>query len=192
MTVFLVPSLETARLLLRPVTEADLDEVARLTFGDPEVIRYMPKRDMTARARAERMMNVYSKTWAERQHGGWLTTDKNTGEIMGHCELDYLEETDEVELGYTLAKAFWGQGIATEAARATTRFGFEHAGLARIMAVVVPENTASWRVLEHLGFVFEKKAFYYNLEVVYYAITRDQFDPGDHFYRVHEPLRPNG
>ena len=85
-----------------------------------------------------------------------------------------------------MRKDYWGTGIATEAGRAVVRFGFESVKLNRIIAVVVPENTASWRVLEHIGLIFEKKANYYNLEVVYYSIMRDQFQPGNSFYRLHE------
>jgi ribosomal-protein-alanine N-acetyltransferase len=141
---------------------------------------------MTPRERAERAYGVYSELWVAHPYGGWLITDKAGGQLVGHCELEYLPETDEVELGYALAKAYWGKGIATEAARAVVRFGFERAKLERIMAVVVPENTASWRVLEHIGFVYEKKANYYDLEIVYYAISREQFIPGDYFFQVHE------
>jgi len=77
------------------------------------------------------------------------------GQLIGSCEIEYLDETDEYELGYALGKAYWGQGIATEAAQAAVRFGFESAKLDRIIAVVVPENIASWRVLEHVGFIYE-------------------------------------
>lgn len=187
MTELIVPELETARLLLRQVIINDLDEWGQRIYADPEVIRYMPKRDMTPRARAERAFGVYNKLWAEHPYGGWLVTDKADGRLVGHCELEYLPETDEVELGYALAKPYWGRGIATETARAAVRFGFENAKLERIMAVVVPENTASRRVLEHIGFVFEKNAHYYDLEVVYYEIKRDQFQLDSSFYRVLAP-----
>jgi RimJ/RimL family protein N-acetyltransferase len=179
-----VPEIETTRLLLRQATIEDLNEWARLTFSDPEVVRYMPKRDMTPRERAERAYNMYNRNWSRHGYGGWLVTDKADGQLLGDCTFD-AEETDEVELGYSFAKAYWGKGIATEAARAAVRFGFENAKLSRIVAVVVPENTASWRVLEKIGFVYEKQAHFYGVDVVYYAITSEQFQPGDAFYRVH-------
>jgi len=176
--------LETERLILRPPSVEDVDDWAARIYADPDVIRYMPKRDMTPRQRAERALNVYDKLWSNHPFGGWVTIDKSDGQLIGSCELEYLEETGEVELGYTVTKALWGKGIATEVARACTRFGFETAELKRIMAVVVPENTASWRVLEKVGFVFEKKAVYYDLDVAYYAISPEQFQYGDSFYEV--------
>jgi RimJ/RimL family protein N-acetyltransferase len=180
----LIPSLETERLVLRPATAADLQAWSDLIFADPEVIRYMPRREMTPYARAERALNNYNRLWEAHRIGGWATTDKATGQLIGSCEIEYLDETDEYELGYAFGKAFWGKGLATETARAAIRYGFDVVGLEQVMAVVVPENNASWRVLEHIGFVYEKKANYYDLEVVYYSITPNQFIPGDSLFRV--------
>jgi RimJ/RimL family protein N-acetyltransferase len=186
MTISYVPEIETERLVLRQAATSDLDEWGQRVFADPDVIRYMPKRDMSPRARAERAKGVYDRNWAQHGYGGWVVTDKSDRQLIGSCELEYLEETDEVELGYALAKAYWGKGIATEAARACVRFGFENARLERIIAVVLPENIASWRVLEHIGFVYEKDAHYYDIDVVYYAITLEQFRADDSLYRVRE------
>jgi RimJ/RimL family protein N-acetyltransferase len=178
-----VPEIETERLLLRKITPDDLDEFAHRIFADPEVIRYMPKRDLTPRERAERALNVSNQNWLAHGYGAWLVTDKVDGQLIGACDFD-TEVMSDVELGYTLAKAYWGKGIATEVARAAVRFGFENLKLERIVAVVVPENKASWRVLERIGFIYEKKAHYYGFDVVYYVIKRDQFQPGNAFYRL--------
>jgi ribosomal-protein-alanine N-acetyltransferase len=180
------PEIETDRLRLCQATGAHLSDWAARVFADPDVIRYMPKRDMTPYARAERALNNYRRLWMQHKVGGWVITGKVDAQLFGSCEIEYLDETDEYELGYALGRAYWGNGIATEAAQAATRFGFESAGLERIMAVVVPENSASWRVLQHIGFTYEKNARYYDLDVVYYAITRDKFRANNSFYRVHE------
>ena len=187
MTLLNIPEIETERLVLRQATTNHLADWAARVFADPEVIRHMPQRDMTPYARAERALNNYTRLWSQHKVGGWVITDKVDDQLIGSCEVEYLDETDEYELGYALGKAYWGKGIATEAARAALRFGFESAALERIIAVVVPENTASWRVLEHIGFIYEKNAHYYDLEVVYYAIGRDRFQPDGSFYRVHAP-----
>ena len=180
------PVIETERLILRPPTKLDLNDWASRIFADPDVIRYMPKRDMKPYERAERALNVYNKLWAQTPVGGWVVFSKSEEQLIGSCEIDSLDETGEFELGYAFCKVSWGKGIATEAARAVVRFGFETAKLERIMAVVVPENIASWRVLEHLGFVYEKKANFYGFDdVAYYVIWRDQLKYYDSFYRVH-------
>jgi ribosomal-protein-alanine N-acetyltransferase len=188
MNPIIVPEIETERLVLRQATTNDLEDWAARIFADPDVIRFMPKRDMTPYARAERAFNNYNRLWEQHKIGGWVVTDKVNNQLIGSCEIEYLDETEEYELGYCYAKTYWGKGIATEAARAVVRYGFETAKLERIIAVVVPENIASYRALEHIGLVYEKKANYYDLEVVYYAITRDQFKAYDSFYRVNDSL----
>jgi len=179
-----IPEIETERLVLRQVTLAHLDDWAERVFADPEVVRFMPRRDMTPLQRAERAFNNYNRLWEERGIGGWIITDKHAGNFIGSIEIEYLDDTDEYELGYCLSREYWGKGIATKAACAAVRFGFENANLERIIAVVVPENTASWKVLEHIGLVYEKNAHYYDLDVVYYAITRDQYKADNSFYRM--------
>lgn len=85
------PQIETARLRLRPALEADLDDWARTIFADADVVRYMPKRDLTQRARAERAKSVYDGVWQKHGYGGWRITEKASGVLLGHCELEYLE-----------------------------------------------------------------------------------------------------
>ena len=70
---------------------------------------------------------------------------------MGEAGLQYLEAGPDIELGYTLARAAWGRGYATEAARAVLRWGFAGLRLHRIVAVADPANAASLHVLEKLG-----------------------------------------
>ena len=170
-----IPSIETTRLLLRPFTPSDLDDYTRLIFADAEVMRYLPQRDLSPRERAERTLTVLAEHWAQYELGVWAVTDKVTGEFMGHCGLGPVPEAGEIEVLYSLGKAYWGRGIATEAARASVRFGFKHARLARLVAFAVPENSGSRRVMEHLGFVYEMDAQYFGLDLVQYALDRDRF-----------------
>ena len=174
-----IPNIETARLLLRPFTVADLDDYAQLIFADADVMRYLPKRDLPPRARAERTIAVFDDHWSQRGYGVWAATDKITGQLIGHCGLNFVPEAGEVEVLYALRKDRWGQGLATEAVRASVRFGFEHADLARLIALAVPENIGSRRVLEYLGFAYEKDAHYFGLDLVYYVLHREQFHPDD-------------
>jgi RimJ/RimL family protein N-acetyltransferase len=103
--------------------------------------------------------------------------------------------TGEVELVYSLGKPYWGQGFATEAARAVARYSFENRAWDPIVAAIIPGNSASQRVLEHLGFVYEKDVNYDEMTgdttmemdspiVPYFVLWRERFAPGDAFYRV--------
>ncbi|MCI0712383.1 MAG: GNAT family N-acetyltransferase [Chloroflexi bacterium] len=181
--------LETERCILRPPTLEDLDDWVKKLFADPDVTRYVPNRHLTPREDAERAFNESEIMWTNYGYGGWAIIDKDDGQIFGRCGLTYHEDTGDVELGYGLARTYWGKGIATEVARACVRFGFEVVKLPQITAVVVPENIASWGVLERLGFVFKKEGIYHDQNVVYYAIRRKQFQYGDSFYDA-RPFAP--
>ena len=81
---------------------------------------------------------------------------KEGGGLIGFCGLQPLPESGEIEIGWWLARAWWGRGLATEAARAALRDGFERAGLQRIVAIAQPANTASIRIMRKLGMRFER------------------------------------
>ncbi len=86
-----------------------------------------------------------------------------------------MEKTPEVEVAYLLAKEYWNQGLATEAARAAISYGCDGLKLKRIVAIARPENVGSYRVMEKVGMKYERDAHYYNVDVVYYALECDQF-----------------
>lgn len=179
-----LPSLETARLRLRHFTPADLDDYTRLIFAEADVMRYLPKRDLAPRDRAERTMTVFAERWRQQGLGVWAVTDKITGQFMGHCGLGPVAEAGEIEVLYALGQSFWGRGFATEAARASVRFGFERAQLQRLIALAVPENIASRRVMEHLGFTYERDVHYFGLDLAYYGLLREDFRFDDSFFVV--------
>lgn len=167
---------------MRRFKHSDLDELAALR-ADPEVMRYIGDQ---SREKVEQRLNYYIEHYDPYGFGMWAVIHKETGRMIGWCGLIYLDGTPEVEVGYGAAKAFWGRGLMTEAARAALRYGFERAGLQRIVAVAMPENTASRRIMEKLGMRYEKNAFHYGHDLVYYAIGRDEFEAGDSFYLLHE------
>ena len=187
MTKLSLPYVETERLILRPFVAADLDEWARCIFDDPEVMRYLPKRNISPREHAERNFVAMNEEWGHFGYTWWAVTEKLTGRLMGHCGLSNNGVyPGEIELTYALAKADWGKGIATEAARASVRFGFETIQLERVFATAIPENIGSRRVMEHIGFVYEKDAQYLGYDVVYYALKRGEFRADNSFYRLQE------
>ena len=87
--------------------QEDLDEWTRLIFADPEVMRFMSKRDMTPRDRAERAFNFHNQVWSHNDYGAWLVTDKDNGQLIGDCYLEPECGSGEFELGYTIAQAHW-------------------------------------------------------------------------------------
>ena len=167
------PLIETERLILRMFSPEDAGSFHRL-WAKPEVMRYIdPDLKLSleeARVAMERQLN----RWREQGFGQWAVTLKDDGEIIGYAGFKYLDNTQEVELLYGLDSAYWNKGYTTEAGRACLRFAFEHTALDRIVAVAMPENIGSWRVMEKLGMRREGIARYYNKDLVYYAILREQ------------------
>lgn len=91
---------------------------------------------------------------AEREGMGVFATERRAdGAFVGWHALKPLPTTDEIEVGYRLLPEHWGQGYATEGARALVKHGFETLGLERIVVIALPENTASLRVMEKVGMV---------------------------------------
>ena len=169
-----MPILETTRLLLRPVTSADLDGFAAMN-ADPDVMRYIGEGKPQTREQTHLCIYTILEHWEQHGFGLYTIVDKVTRAYIGFCGLQYLDNTSEIEIGYRLAQQFWGTGLATEAAKASLRQGFDEFGLNRIVAVVQPGNLASQRVVEKIGLRYVKDARFYKTDVKYYAITREEY-----------------
>ena len=149
------PTLVTARLRLRPFTDADADALYAL-HGDAFVLRYWDAPPWTEPARAERFLAT-CRQLAEEGTGARLAMDRATdGAFLGWCGLTrWNPDFRSASLGYCLTQAAWGHGYATEAARALLQWGFDTLPLNRVQAEADTRNAASARVLEKLGFVHE-------------------------------------
>jgi len=164
------PRIETERLVLRAFEADDAPSVA--FYADPEVMRYIPRgpwdRD-DLEGRFKRMLDLVRDRWRDNGFGMWAVELKQTGVVIGHCGLQRLESGDEIEVFYLLDKPYWSRGIATEAARATLRFAAQR-GLKNIVAVAMPENGASQRVMAKAGMTHVGRATHYGFELVKYAM----------------------
>ena len=165
--------LETPRLLFRKFTPEDLHDLAAIR-SDPDVMKYTVGRPESI-AEVQATLNKYLAHWEQHGFGRWALIEKQTQKLIGWCGLLYLENTGEVEIGYGLAKQYWGKGLASEAAAATMTYGFGQLGLARIVAITYPENLTVQRVLEKLGMKYIKQAHFYDTDVRYYSISREEY-----------------
>jgi RimJ/RimL family protein N-acetyltransferase len=167
------PVLETTRLRLRPPTMLDLEDFCRLT-SDPEVMRYLGK-GVRTREETQAVLAAAIEHWDRHRFGLWVVEDLREETFLGRCGLRYFQDTPDVELSYSFGRPTWGKGIASEAARASLQFGFGRLHLERIIAIAMPENTGSRKVMEKLGMHYEKNATYFGFDHVYYAISRAEF-----------------
>jgi RimJ/RimL family protein N-acetyltransferase len=172
-----IPEIKTKRLRLRAFTPDDLDDLY-LVFGDAEVMTYITGGKPRTREATETGLLRTIEGWHNRGFGLWAVVEKDKGRVIGYCGLIFLDDTTEIELAYGLAKSSWGKGFATEAARASLRFGFEELKLERIVAVVNPQNVSSQRVLEKLGMKYTKNAHHYDTDLMYYEISKQDYQSG--------------
>ena len=169
-----VPRLQTPRLVLRALGPGDADDIFAYA-ADPEVARYT-------------LWHTHTSIQESRQFIAWLTrvsmacwafVHPDTGHVIGTSVLhSYHAQHQRAEIAFNLAKALWGRGYATEAARAVIRAGFMHYGLNRIEGTCMLGNVASARVMEKVGmrfegilrqYVYTKNAFH---DMQLYAILR--------------------
>jgi RimJ/RimL family protein N-acetyltransferase len=149
------PTLRTARLVLRPFTEADTDAIFAV-LGNPRVMRYWDSPAWKERAQAE-LFIANGKRMEEEGTGARFAIERAAdGALLGQCGLFRWNPTfRSAAVGYCLDEAGWGQGLATEAIDAVLRWAFGTLDLNRVQAEVDTRNPASGRVLEKLGFVRE-------------------------------------
>jgi ribosomal-protein-alanine N-acetyltransferase len=121
------------------------------------------------------VINFLLVNWQKHHFGVWAVVYKREQKIISHCGFKFLENTAEIQIGYLLRQAYWGRGLATEAAEAALPFGFEVAKSERIVAIIKPENIASIRVMKKLEMNYEKYSYYYNNNVVYYSMAREDY-----------------
>jgi len=143
-----VPRLETARLVLRGWQESDLDAYAAMS-ADPGVMRYIG--GILDREQSWRQMALHAGHWTLRGYGNWAVERSVDGVLVGRCGLWNPEGWPGLEVGWKLARHAWGQGYATEAARAAIEWAWSVVDAARLISVIHPENAPSARVAERLG-----------------------------------------
>lgn len=176
-----MPEIETERLRMRMYTLEDADEQLRI-MSDPEFRTHFPPHSQPTRDKVLVGIGRILEHWNLRGHGQWILELKEEGRMFGYCGLRFLPDMREVELLYGIDKAYWRRGLTTEAARATLRYGFEEMQFERIIAVTDHHNMGSRRVMEKAGLKYEKDAFYFKVDCMYYAINRGEYQPDDSLY----------
>jgi Acetyltransferases, including N-acetylases of ribosomal proteins len=163
--------LETDRLFLREYVEDDAEVFFRLN-SDPDVLRFVPdKRLLNVEQARQILVDHPMADYRKYGFGRGACILKSTGEQIGFAGLKYLEELGEVDVAFRLMRTHWGQGLATEAALASVRFGFADLGLKRIIGLVMRQNIASVRVLEKTGLRYAETVMFWGSQFSKYVIT---------------------
>jgi ribosomal-protein-alanine N-acetyltransferase len=145
------PTLTTERLILREPLLSDAPDV--LVFrSDPVVQRYNDP-VMATLEEVQALIEELRAEYAAQEGLSWAVTLKESGRVVGLFGFHFWDKYHRrAEIGYDLARAYWGQGFASEAVRAILRFGFERMNLHRVYAGTIADNHESVRLLERIGF----------------------------------------
>ena len=162
--------LQTPRLIIREF-RPDEEETYLEMYRDADINRHLTKR--TDEERRERFKELLAG-YGSKDLGRWGVFDPANGNLAGTCKL-LPNDTDpeKMEIGYVLAKKYWGKGLATELAKALLEYGFNQIGLKEICACVDFENIASQNVLLKAGFARAGNIFWHGRELPFLVITKE-------------------
>jgi RimJ/RimL family protein N-acetyltransferase len=178
--------IRTERLLLRRWREADRAPFAAMNT-DPEVVAHL--QGPRSREESDAFVDRIERQWDERGWGLWAVEVPGEAPFVGYVGLwpAGFVAPGAVEVGWRLARPFWGRGYATEAGAEALRFGFREVGLDEIISFTVPQNERSRRVMERIGLVrdatrdfdhpnVDAKAFPHLVRHVLYRLRRDMWE----------------
>jgi len=147
--------LETERLRLRWITPGDVEAMWTL-YSDPVVSRYLSRPAFRERIQAEKLVANALAGYADGSSVNFACELRASGEVVGNCMLfRFHDESRRAEVGYSLARAYWGRGYMHESLGALIDYSFGALGLNRLEADIDPRNASSAKSLERLGFVKE-------------------------------------
>lgn len=177
-----LPTLTSERLVMQKMTESDTEDMFAYT-SDADLLAHLPLNVTPTRAEAQAAIRSFMDMYHARRVAPWGITVRETGRHIGICGFEsWNPVTDRAEIGFLVAREFWRQGYASEAARRVMRFGFEKMNLNRVEARVKPDNEPSRLLLQKLGMRYEGlmrehswwRGRYHDLEL--YSLLKREFE----------------
>jgi RimJ/RimL family protein N-acetyltransferase len=145
----MIPQLETPRLVLRGFRSEDFEQFAGF-MADADVMRYLGGQPMS-RSEAWRSLATTLGHWQLRGYGTWAVERRSDGAFIGRVGMINPEGWPGLEIGWTLGKAYWGNGYATEAAACAMRYAFLTQPVDKLISCIDPDNAPSQAVARRLG-----------------------------------------
>ena len=165
-----IDTFTTARLAATRRGEADYGDLRRLHQDPVAMATLSADGQPLAEEQTRASLRSSLEHWERHGFGVWTFRDRADGAFVGYCGLRrvVVEGREEVELLYALLPAYWGRGLATEMAAAVLAIGFERLGLADVIAYTLTTNRASRRVIEKVGFSYEREMVHVGLPHMLY------------------------
>lgn len=154
------PEIRTERLILRRWRAEDVDPYVAICV-DPGVMRWIGDGQTRSRQECADAIGRFEASWERNGYGLFALTLKGTDQFIGFAGVSdpaFLPEVmPAVEIGWRLARDNWGQGLATEAARAVLQFALDDVGLTRVISIIQVGNSGSERIAQKLGMTVERE-----------------------------------
>jgi ribosomal-protein-alanine N-acetyltransferase len=163
-------------MVLRPWAPDDAEAWFTI-MQENGILRYFPNPASPPREKADAYIGHHIEHWNEHGYGHWAVVMPDDGRLVGWNGLEYLPKLGETEVAYLLSGSVRGRGLASEAAHAAIRYGFEAAGLEAIIGLVHPENAASIRVLQKSGLQRIDRLRLWGMEMDRYRVRRSEWRP---------------
>jgi len=166
---------ETTRMLIRPLSLGDVPALLDI-LGDPEVMRHSV-RGVYDEPATRKFVEWCLACYASHGVGPWALVEKGTLALIGFCGVgpERVGEVEEINLGYRLARRYWGRGLATEAARVVLAYAFEVMAFESVVVIIQPEHAASLRVAEKAGFRGYLDVAFHERPVRLYRLTHKEW-----------------
>jgi RimJ/RimL family protein N-acetyltransferase len=166
-------ALKSSRLNLRPFSEDDLDDLAAL-MANTDFMRF--SLGMFSREQTAGFLEKVRTRDREGLPSQFALILRANQKLIGYCGffLQTVDEMEELEIAYRLDPSHWGQGLATEAARAVRDHAFDDLQLSRVISLIHPDNIASRRVAEKNGMIPEKETVFRGFPAIVFGIKREQ------------------
>lgn len=169
-----IESFRTDRMTATRLQSEDGDDFCRM-YRDPVVTATLG--GVRSEEESRQWLQLNLDHWDRHGFGLWVFRDHEANQFVGRAGLRHVHVggKDELELGYALMAEFWGRGLATEMARACLKVGFEQLGLPEVVCFALTTNTASRRVMEKVGFTFERDIVHAGLHHVLFSMRRTAY-----------------
>ncbi|WP_404332183.1 GNAT family N-acetyltransferase [Mesobacillus maritimus] len=151
----MIKDLYTSRLHLKKMSVTDAPKLFKI-WSDPDVTKFMNISPFTHEKQAKEMIEFLDQLAQEQKAIRFSIFHQDTNELIGSCGFNTLDfENNKTEIGYDIAKVYWGNGYASEAIAALIKTAFDTLNMNRVEAKVEQGNINSIRVLQKLNFTFE-------------------------------------
>jgi RimJ/RimL family protein N-acetyltransferase len=166
--------IETDRLILREFQQIDFRELAPI-LADPKVMKFATMGVLSVE-QVQQKIASFITCYEKYGFGKWAVILKDSNRLIGYCGIavELIDGNNEKELGYRFDSSYWGQGLATEAAEAAVKYGFEHLNLPYIIGAVERANTASAKVLGTVGMRYKRTTIFHGVEMDLYQVNASE------------------